>query len=133
MSSNELTDLRERLVTALSTRGFNAHSPMPETTPVPAVWVVPGDPYITHEGATLGGLVVRHQVNFAAAPGTNAVAAEALDAMTLQLLDALDDLRLEDGLGGLLTGDVDRIGLAPINGQQYLAGTVNVLIEIDRS
>ena len=69
---------------------------------------------------------MRHQVNFAAAKGTNEAAAEALDAMLLEVLDAVDEL--ED----FVTGDVDRVGLATINGQQYLAAGINVLTEIRR-
>lgn len=124
--SNDLTVLRERLVAQLTTAGFNAHQVMPERTAVPVVWVIPGDPYLSREGATFGGLIVRHQVNFAAAAGTNEVAAEALDAMLLDVLDAVDALEDFD------SGDVDRVGLAAINGQQYLAAGINVLTEIRR-
>ena len=131
--SNPLTDLRQQIVDGLRAKGFNAHSPLPEVVDVPVVWVVPGDPYLSHEGATFGGYIVRHQVNFAAAPGTNEVAAEALDAMAVEVLDALDALGETDELAGLVTGEVDRIGLADLSGQSYLAGTVNIRTEIRRS
>lgn len=125
--SNDLTALRQRIVDDLKAQNFNAFTVMPETAAVPCVWVVPGDPYISREGATFGGLIVRHQVNFAAAAGTNEATAEALDAMVLDVMDALDQI------DGLVTGDVDRVGLAPINGQQNLAAGINVLTEIHRS
>ncbi|HEY1178605.1 MAG TPA: hypothetical protein VGF17_20820 [Phytomonospora sp.] len=124
--TNDLTALRQRIVDDLTGLGFNAHTVMPETAAPPVVWVVPGDPYVTRDGATFGGLLVRHQVNFAAAPGTNEAAAEELDALVLDVLDALDTLP------DLVTGDVDRVGLAPINGQHYLAAGIHVTTEIHR-
>lgn len=132
--SNALTDLRAAIVAGLQAQNFSAFDVLPENATPPCVWVVPADPYVTHEGAGFGrALIVRHQVNFAAAAGVNVASAEQLDAMLLEVLDALDALTDDPEAPDLITGDVDRVGTTPIGGQNYLAATVNVSTEIRRN
>ena len=125
--SNHLTAVRRRIHLALRAKGFNVFEVLPEVVTPPCVWIAPDDPYTTREGATFRGLIVRLQVNFAAAAGVNDAAAEALDALALDVQDALEEI------DDLHVGDIGRVGVAPLNAQEYLAASIAVQTEIHRS
>jgi hypothetical protein len=127
--SNALTDLRVQLKTLLTDAGVNAFVIAPTTATPPMVYVGPGDPYVTREGAAFGSEIVRHDLGIVAPPGVNEVIAERLDELVLTVLDVIDPS--EDFIVDPLRS-VDRPGQITLNGQRYVATTITVLTEIHR-
>lgn len=125
--SNSLTDHREILKQILVDGGL-AHAFVivpPKATP-PLVFVGPGSPYVTYEGANFGGMIAHFDVGIVAGRGTNETAAEELDEMVLQVLDAIHEA------GTFQANDVDRPGRINLNGQEHLACSIDVQTEIHR-
>lgn len=124
--SNVLTGLRDELKATLVDAGFVAHTFKPAKAVPPFALIAPADPYITSDGATFGGEIVRYQVVLVAASGVNEKQAVSLDELLLGALDALYDHP------DLVVGPVDRPGQIDIGGQTYLAVPIDVQKEIHR-
>ena len=121
-----LGDVREAIKATVAAQGFPTFTTVPTTVTPPCVFVAPNEPYLTRQGATFGGEIVRHQVVVVTGRGVNEVAATSLDDMLLRVVDALysnDEW---------LVGDVDRPGQITLNGQAYLATAIDVDQEIHR-
>lgn len=124
--SNVLTDLRVAVKSVLTAAEFRTFTTVPDKVTPPCAFVSPGEPYITRDGATFGGEIVRHQVVIVAAAGVNDVKAESLDTLLLRALDALAaDDRWD-------VGDVDRPGQITLGGQAFLATAIELVQEIHR-
>jgi hypothetical protein len=124
--SNVLTDLRVAIKATLDAAGFRTFITVPSQVTPPCAFVSPADPYLTREGATFGGEIVRHRVVVVTSAGINDTTAESLDAL---LLTALDALYASDDW------DVDSVGSPgpiAINGSQYLAVPIELQQEIHR-
>lgn len=124
--TNVLTQLRLDLQAALKAARLNAFLTVPDKATPPMVYVAPGDPYLSFDGANFGGQIARHQIVAVARAGVNTAAAEAIDELALEVLDALSDL--DDHL----VTEVGQPGQITINGQQHLALAVSVETEIRR-
>jgi len=119
--SNALTELRERLKTALESADLNAFHIVPEKATPPLAWAGPSDPYVTGEGASYGCILVRHEITIAAGKGVNEVIAAQVDDMLLKVLGLIpDDFAVE----------ATTVGRVEVNGQRYLGAVVNLLTEI---
>jgi hypothetical protein len=125
--TNSLTDHRTILKDLLVAGGLEHTFVIvpPKATP-PMVFVGPGSPYITYEGATFGGVIAHFDVGIVAGKGTNETAAEELDEMVLEVLDAIR------AAGTFQANDVDRPGRINLNGQEHLACSIDVQTEIHR-
>lgn len=127
--SNDLTDVREALATALTTAGFRSTAEVPQTFTPPLCWVAPRAPYRT-PGQTFGRKRIRLAVVCLAAQGTNAVALAAVDDLASSVADAIDamsDFRLD-------SEEIDAPQLFPsAQGQEYLGAVVNVIVEVARA
>lgn len=121
-----LADHRTAITAALDAVGITAHTVVPERWAPPGVFVGPGDPYISREGMTFGGEIVRYAVTLVVASGTNEVRAAELDALILRALDALY------GLEDFDVADVERPGQVSINGEAHLATSIDVTTQIHR-
>lgn len=118
--------VRDTIQAAMQVAGLHAFSVVPERAVPPMAWVAPGDPYVTREGATFGGEIVRHEVVLVAPAGVNEVMAGELDELIVTALDALE------ANPDLFVSDVGQPGRIQINGQQYLAAAIAVSTEIRR-
>lgn len=118
------TQLRDELAGVLT--DIEVHVTVPDHASAPMVFVSPGSPYTTVEGANFGGRIVHMNVIPVASPGTNDQAAEDLDDLILQVLDALEPSEV------FVAGDVDLPGQVSINGQSHLACSIEVTTEIRR-
>jgi hypothetical protein len=123
-----LAQQRQQIADALKAAGLHAFTIVPEKWTPPGVFVGPGDPYITREGAAFGGEVVNLAVTVVAARGTNDVRANELDDLVLRTLDVLYGLD-EHGFG---VGDVARPGSVAINSQTHLGTSIAIATEIHR-
>jgi hypothetical protein len=124
--TNTLTEVRVLLKAALETGGVdNVYVVAPAKAAPPMAYVGPGAPYITYEGATFGGEIVRCDVVVVAGRGTNDKAAEDLDLLVLSVIDSIDPAMFQ-------VNDVGRPGRVNINGQEYLATSIEVQTEIHR-
>lgn len=124
--TNSLTDHRTILKDVLVAAGLHAFVIVPAKATPPMVFVGPGSPYITYEGAAFGGIIAHFDVGIVASKGTNETAAADLDEMVLAVLDAIRDD------GGFQANDVDRPGRINLNGQEHLACSIDVQTEIHR-
>lgn len=124
--SNALTDTRDRLKTALAEAGLTAHVTVPERVTPPLAFVAPGEPYLTPEGATFGGEILRHEIVVVARAGVNDKKAADLDALIVTAVDALQTV--EDQV----VEEVSRPGQISLGGQAFLATTIHVKTEIHR-
>lgn len=126
--SNDLTDVRAALATALADAGFRAVSEVPQTFSPPLCWVAPRAPYRT-PGKTFGLKRVNLAVVCLAAQGTNAKALEDVDQLASDVADAINamsDFRLD-------AEEIDAPQLFPsAQGQEYLGAVVNVWCEVAR-
>lgn len=127
--TNALTEVREKLATVLTDVGLHAFKTVPDRAVPPMVYVAPGSPYVSYEGAAFRGEIVRCNVIPVASRGTNDGAAEELDDLVLKVLDAL---RQREGLDEFLVNDVGLPGQVTLNGQQHLAVAIEVQTEIQR-
>lgn len=128
--SYDLAGLRTRIKDALTAADFFAFSTVPDNAMPPMVYVAPADPYVTPEGASLGGVIVRHQLIAVASPGVNETRADELDDMVSRAIDVLDVL-VEQGIAG--TYEVGRPGGITLGGQPYLGVAIDIQTEIQRS
>jgi hypothetical protein len=99
---------------------------VPAKVTPPFAFVGPGFPYVTYEGATFHAFIAHFSVGVVAGRGTNEAAAEELDDLVLQVLDAVA------ADGGFQANDVERPGRISLNGQEYLACTIDIQTEIHR-
>lgn len=120
------SEQRQQIAEAVGTPEVPAFSTLPSRFAPPAIFVGPGDPYITREGMTFGGEQVRHQVTVVTAAGVNEQRADELDALIVNTLDALYVLEDFD------VGEVGRPGQVSIGGQSYLAAAIDVTTQIHR-
>lgn len=125
---NDLTTVRTSLEGELAAglTDVAVHVTVPDHASAPMVFVAPGSPYVTREGANFGGEIVRLNVIPVAAAGSNDQAAEDLDGLVLRVLDALEPSET------FVAGDVDLPGQVVINGQSHLACSIEVTTEIRR-
>lgn len=125
--TNALTDHRTLLRDILSDAGIDhAFVIVPERVTPPFAYVGPGLPYVTYEGATFGGMIAHFAVGVVASKGTNEVAAEELDDLVLRVLDAVA------ADGRYQVNEVDNPGRITLNGQTYLACSIDIQTEIHR-
>ncbi len=122
-----LSDLRDQVCSHLESAGLHAFTMKPDRFAPPAVFVGPGSPYVTREGANFGNELVRHSVTVVAAAGTNEKRANDLDE---DLLKALDALYVLDGFG---VGEVGQPGQIRVGGESYLATSIEVATDIHRN
>lgn len=127
--SNPLSDVRAAIADALTAAGLQAYKTVPDRAVPPLVYVAPGNPYVSYEGATFNGQIVRCYLVPIAARGTNDVNAEQLDELVLQVLDAV---RAAPELAEFTLGDVGQPGQVPINGQSHLGVDIEIQTEIHR-
>lgn len=125
---SHLADLRARVRDALTAAGLHAFSTVPETATPPMVYVSPGDPYLTPDGAALGGRVARVQIAVIADIGVNDVRADELDALIERVADVIETLP-----GEPLGYEVNRPGQFTLNGQPHLGVAIDAWTEIPRS
>lgn len=125
--TNTLTEHRDILKSILEDGGIeSAYVIIPARATPPFVFVGPGIPYVTYDGASFGGFIGHFDVGIVASRGSNETAAEELDDMILAVLDAIaSDGRFQ-------ANDVDRPGSININGQTHLACSIDVQTEIHR-
>lgn len=121
-----LGDLRTTVRDHLAAAELTAYLMKPERFAPPAVFIGPGDPYITRADASFGGETIRLLVTAVVASGTNEKRAAELDELVLDLLDALYALE-EFGVG-----DVQQPGQISINGEPHLATAIEIAAEIHR-
>lgn len=121
--SNDLTALREHIRTLVATDDLQAFTTAPTRVSPPCVFVAPGDPYITREGANFRSSIVSHQVVVVGPTGVSDSQAEHLDELVLQVLAALDE---DDDLW---VGEVGRPGQITLGAQSYLAAPIDVRTE----
>lgn len=124
--SNTLSDLRDAVKATLDAAGLRTFATVPDKVTPPCAFVSPGDPYLTRDGATFGGEIVRHRVVVVTTAGVNDRTAQALDGLILQALDALyvsDDWDVES---------VGSPGSITLNGQSYLACAIELAQLIHR-
>lgn len=124
---NALTEVRTRLADLLKDAGFHAFSIVPAKVTPPVAMVAPGEPYVTREGATFGGEIVRCNVVLTTGRGVNDKTAAEIDELLLKALDALE------AADDFVVGDVGQPGQVALNNQNYLGVSVEVLTEIHRS
>lgn len=125
--TNAYAEAREQIRTALDAAGLHAFKTKPDHATPPLVFVGPGDPYITYEGATFGGDLLHHQLVVVGDVGTNDFRADGLDDLIGRTLDVVDELE------GFALQEVRQPGQIKVNGQDCLAVAVNVISEIRRS
>lgn len=124
--TNAFTDARTKVKAAVAVGVANTFTVVPERATPPMAWVAPGDPYITREGATFGGEILRFEVVLVASSGVNETQADELDGLITTAMDALD---LDDDLHVL---DVGQPGRITIGTGKYLAAAIAVQLEIHR-
>ena len=110
--------------TALADVGLSAFSTTPDVAAPPLVYVGPGAPYVTREGAAFGHVIAHNQVVVVASPGVNEATADELDQMVVDTLIALEDAEVVD------TFSVGRPGAVVLDGQEYLAVGIDTTTEI---
>lgn len=90
---NPLTSLREEIVDVLTEAGIKASEYVQENIVPPVAVVIPATPYITlPEGKNpFGEYNVNMQILLIAGKGTNKTAANKIDSMIVDVLDALED------------------------------------------
>lgn len=136
--TSPLAEVRSRLAEALSDglteHNVSAYSVVPETVSPPGVFVSPGQPYLTREGAAFGGEVVNLEVTVVAEGGLNDYRADQLDELLLATLDVLYALEGTEGFEWLTTGTISGVVQVPLNatGDTHLAATISVSHEIHR-
>lgn len=125
--TNTLTEHRDILKDILTSAGIeNAYVIIPARATPPLIFVGPGTPYVSYDGATFGSFIGHFDVGVVAGRGSNETAAEELDDQILTVLDAIA------ADGRFQANDVDRPGAISINGQTYLACSIDVQTEIHR-
>ena len=125
--SNAFTDARNQVKTAVVAGIPNTFTVVPERATPPMAWVAPGDPYISYEGATFGGEILRFEVVVVASGGVNETQADELDDL---IASALDALAADDEL---FVVDVGQPGRIAIGTGKYLAAAIAVQIQIRRT
>jgi hypothetical protein len=127
-SNNALTQRRKDLEALLKAGGLeHSFADMPEAVTPPFVYVAPGDPYVSYEGAAFGSKIAHYFVVPVAQAGVNEVTSDELDTLLLAALAAIEDH------DDFYVVDVDVPGHILINGQKHPAVSINVQIEIPRS
>ena len=124
--SNALTDLRTAIKATLDEAGFRTFITVPTQVTPPCAFVSPGDPYVTREGATFGGEIVRHRIVIVTSAGINDTTTESLDALLLTALDALYTS------GDWDVEEVGAPGPVGLNGASYLAVPIDLQQQIHR-
>lgn len=120
-----LSDVRAAMRDVLKDAGMFAFSTVPDKALPPMVFVAPGDPYVSTEGANFGGEIVRCEVVVVASAGVNEAQADELDELALQAKDVLEAADYN-------VVDIGRPGQITLGGQAYLAAPLGVLTEINR-
>lgn len=113
-----LDAVRAGAKTVLEAAGLNALDYVAERINPPVVLVVPGDPYMTREGAPFGHVLVNLNVLVIGPKGTAHAEAEALDDLIVRTFSALED---EYDLT-----EVTPPGQVTLGGHTYLGAAITV-------
>ena len=124
---NPILEARIGLRDLLDGDGVQAFTTEPDKATPPLVFVSPGYPYVSHEGAfAIGTRRANLIATVVASAGVNDVQADELDDLVLRVLDLVDRSRTH------YITLVDRPGRITLNGQSYLACNVEVARDLPR-
>ncbi|WP_372733609.1 hypothetical protein [Nocardioides sp.] len=135
--ANVLTEARTHLAGIIKDADIRAYTTVPEDLLAldpdelegalyPMVYVAPGEPYLSFEGATFGGALVRCNVVVVAEPGATDDRADDLDTQLLAVIAAVD----ADPDREWVVVKVEQPGQIEIRNQAHLAASVEYLREI---
>lgn len=108
---NPITEARQTLLEELSDTGAKVYDHWPQRAQGPCIVIDAGSPYVEVKG-TKGEYQVRFNVYLFTKNATNSVLTEALDDLTVNVIEALNDWTIEVVLPPALTqiGDTVWVG-----------------------
>ena len=113
-----LESVRAGVADALKGAGLHALDYVAEKISPPAVLVVPGDPYLTREGAPFGHALVNLNVLVIGPKGTAQAQADALDDLVVRAWRVLDE--------EYDVAEISAPGQVNLNGSSFLGAAITI-------
>lgn len=119
---------REKLRDAIDDAGgLKAFSSVPDHGAPPLIYVAPGDPYLSREGANFGNEILNLALVIVGSGGVNEFVIDELDTFLEAVIDVLDTTDYADGVGDVRPGQIR------FSGQELPALVIPISTEINRS
>lgn len=107
--------------------GLTAYSSLPDDAAAPLIYVAPGDPYLSREGANYGCEIVTFSLVIVGSSGVNEAVIDELDEQLEAVIAVLDASDYVDGVGDVRAGQI------PFGGHALPALIIPIATEINRA